>query len=406
MRTQVAIVGAGPAGLLLGHLLHLHGIDSVVLERRSRAYVERRIRAGVLEHGTVELLRAVGLAGRLDRQGMVHHGLELLFDGTGHRIDLSGLAGRPITVYGQHELVKDLIAARLETGRELLFEAPATELADLDTKTPVVRFTHRGRARELRADVVAGCDGFHGVSRGACPATSYTREYPYAWLGVLAQAPPSSAELIYAHHERGFALHSMRSPEITRLYLQVSPDEDLDRWPDERIWAELRTRLARPGTDWRLTDGPILEKGVTPLRSVVTEPMRYGRLFLAGDAAHIVPATGAKGLNLAVADVAVLAAGLAAWFHTGDETLLEAYSSVCLERVWRVQHFSWWMTSMLHRPPDADPFTGRLQLAQLRDVTRSTAAATWLAENYTGLPLPESIMTSLPDRRPGTSLTS
>src|SRR5690606_20468843 len=210
MRTQVAIVGAGPAGLLLGHLLHLHGIDSVVLERRSRAYVERRIRAGVLEHGTVELLRAVGLAGRLDRQGMVHHGLELLFDGTGHRIDLSGLAGRPITVYGQHELVKDLIAARLETGRELLFEAPATELADLDTKTPVVRFTHRGRARELRAEVVAGCDGFHGVSRGACPATSYTREYPYAWLGVLAQAPPSSAELIYAHHERGFALHSMR----------------------------------------------------------------------------------------------------------------------------------------------------------------------------------------------------
>jgi len=392
MRTQVAIVGAGPAGLLLGHLLHLRGIDSVVLERRSREYVERRIRAGVLEHSTVELLRAAGLAGRLDRQGMVHHGLELLFEGVGHRIDLSGLAGRPITVYGQHELVKDLIAARLETGRELLFEAPATGLADLDTKAPVVRFNQGGRERELRADVVAGCDGFHGVSRGACPATSYTREYPYAWLGVLAQAPPSSEELIYAYHERGFALHSMRSPEITRLYLQVAPEEDLARWPDERIWAELRTRLARPGTSWRLTDGPILEKGVTPLRSVVTEPMRYGRLFLAGDAAHIVPATGAKGLNLAVVDVAVLAAGLAAWFGSGDERLLDEYSRVCLERVWRVQHFSWWMTSMLHRGPHPDPFTGRLQEAQLRYLVSSTAAATSFAENYTGLPLPASIM--------------
>jgi p-hydroxybenzoate 3-monooxygenase len=390
MRTQVGIVGAGPAGLLLAHLLHRHGIDSVVLERQTREHVERRIRAGVLEHGTVELLHQVGLADRLVKERMVHHGLELLFDRAGHRIDLTGLAGREITIYGQHELVKDLIAARLATGRPLLFSAPALAVSDLAGTAPVVHFTRDGHRQELRCDVVVGCDGFHGVTRPAIPpgaATSYTRDYPYAWLGVLAQAPPSSPELIYAYHERGFALHSMRTPAVTRLYLQVAPDEDPGAWPDERIWSELRTRLHRDEAGWSLADGPMLEKGVTALRSVVTEPMRYGRLFLAGDAAHIVPATGAKGLNLAVADVAVLADGLRQWYASGDERLLDAYSERCLRRVWQVQHFSWWMTSMLHRPPDGDPFTVALQLSQLRYLVSSTAAAASFAENYVGLPL-------------------
>lgn len=393
MRTQVAIVGAGPAGLVLAHLLHRQGIDSVVLERQTREHVERRIRAGVLEHHTVALLREVGLADRLLAQRMVHGGLELLFEGAGHRIDLTRLAGQEITIYGQHELVKDLVAARLATGAPLLFSAPAVAVSDLDTEAPVVHFVHEGREREVRADVVAGCDGFHGVTRAAVPTgavTTYQRVYPSAWLGVLAQAPPSSPELIYAYHERGFALHSMRTPALTRLYLQVPPEESLERWPADRIWAELRTRLARPG--WQLADGPILEQGVTDLRSVVVEPMRYGRLFLAGDAAHIVPATGAKGLNLAVADVAVLAAALAQWYATGSADPLDRYSATCLGRVWRVQQFSWWMTSMLHRDPDGDPFTHRLQLAQLRQLTSDTTAATAFAESYTGLPLPASIM--------------
>jgi p-hydroxybenzoate 3-monooxygenase len=393
MRTQVAIVGAGPAGLLLGHLLHLRGIDSVVLERHTRAHVERRIRAGVLEQGTVSLLTEVGLAGRLLRERMIHRGLELLFGGVGHRVPLTELTGRELTIYGQHELVKDLVAARLATGRPLLFAAPAVGLTGLDTAEPVVHFIEGGSggsAVELRCDLVAGCDGFHGVCRPAVPPgvfTEYRREYPYAWLGVLAQAPPSSDELIYAHHERGFALHSMRSPKVTRLYLQVPPDEDLAAWPDERIWQELRTRLARL-SGFTLADGPIMDKGVTPLRSYVAEPMQHGRLFLAGDAAHIVPATGAKGLNLAVADVAVLSSAIEEWYGSGRADALDAYSATCLERVWRVQHFSWWMTSMLHRSADLDPFTARLQLSQLRYLTSSTAAATSFAENYVGLPLP------------------
>jgi p-hydroxybenzoate 3-monooxygenase len=390
MRTQVAIVGAGPAGLVLAHLLHRRGIDTVVLERQTREHIERRVRAGVLEHGTVELLTKVGLADRLLRERMVHHGLELLFDRTGHRIDLTGLSGRELTIYGQHELVKDLVAARLATGRPLLFSAPGTGLSDLDSPTPVVHFRHEGQQRELRADWVAGCDGFHGVSRTAIPAgavTVYQHDYPYAWLGILAEAPPSSEELIYAYHPRGFALHSMRTPSISRLYLQVPPDEDPEAWPDERIWSELRRRLDRDDPAWHLNDGRLLEKGVTGLRSVVTEPMRCGRLCLAGDAAHIVPATGAKGLNLAVADVSVLAAALGDWYESGSTELLDAYSSLCLKRVWRVQHFSWWMTSMLHRDPDGDPFTERLQLSQLRYLTSSTAAAGSFAENYTGLPL-------------------
>jgi p-hydroxybenzoate 3-monooxygenase len=391
LRTQVGIVGAGPAGLVLAHLLHRQGIDSVVLERQSREHVERRVRAGVLEHGTVDLLTEVGLADRLLRERMVHHGLELLFEGEAYRIPLRELSGQDITIYGQHELVKDLIAARIATGEPLLFAVDDVVLAGLDGVTPTISFTEDGARRELHCDIVAGCDGFHGISRDHVPdgaATYYEREYPFAWLGILAQARPSSEELIYAYHDRGFALHSMRSPEITRLYLQVRPDEPLAEWPDERIWSELRSRLARRAGGWTLSDGPILEKGITAMRSFVMDPMRYGRLFLAGDAAHIVPPTGAKGLNLAVADVLVLAGALDAWFRSGNSALLDAYSQTCLRRVWRVQHFSWWMTSMLHRAADSDPFTHQLQLSQLRYVTSSRAAATSPAENYVGLPLP------------------
>ena len=391
MRTQVGIIGAGPAGLVLAHLLHLRGIDSVVLERQTRQHVERRIRAGVLEHGTVDLLTEVGLADRLRRERLVHHGIELLFSGEGHRIGLTDLTGREITIYGQHELVKDLIAARVATGRPLLFEVDDVGLLDLEGPTPTVAFTHEGARRELACDIVAGCDGFHGVSRPSVPEgarTPYEREYPYAWLGILAKAPPSSEELIYAYHDRGFALHSMRSPEVTRLYLQVRPDEPLAEWPDDRIWAELRARLGRHDGDWHLADGPVLEKGITTMRSFVVDPMRYGRLFLAGDAAHIVPPTGAKGLNLAVADVMVLADAIGTWYEAGRTDLLDAYSATCLRRVWRVQHFSWWMTSMLHRADDGDPFSHELQLSQLRYVTSSRAAATSLAENYVGLALP------------------
>jgi p-hydroxybenzoate 3-monooxygenase len=391
MRTQVGIVGAGPAGLLLSHLLHLEGVESVVLEARSREYVEKRVRAGVLEQTTVDLLRDTGVGERMDRHGMVHHGLELRFGGRGHRIGLSELTGgRAITVYGQQEVVKDLIKARLDAGGQVLFEAAAVGLDGLDGDAPTIRYRagDGGPVEELRCDVVAGCDGFHGVCREAIPAgalTGYERAYPFAWLGILAAAPPSSEELIYCSHDRGFALHSMRSPTITRMYLQVPPDEPIDGWPDERIWEELQTRLATEGGGWALTEGPVLEKGVTPMRSFVVEPMRHGRLFLAGDAAHIVPATGAKGMNLAVADVRVLAEALAAWYRTGSTELLDGYSATCLRRVWRSQHFSWWMTSMLHRFPDDDDFQRKLQRSQLEYVTSSEAAARSLAENYVGL---------------------
>jgi p-hydroxybenzoate 3-monooxygenase len=389
MRTQVGIVGAGPAGLVLAHLLARAGIGAVVLENQSRAYIEQRVRAGVLEQTTVDLLREIGLAERLDREGLVHHGLELRFGGRGHRIPLSELTGgRAITVYGQQEVVKDLVRAWLDGGGELLFEVDDVTLHDLGTDQPAIRFRHGGQARELRCDVVAGCDGFHGVCRPSIPAgvlTAYEREYPFAWLGILAAAPPSSEELIYCSSDRGFALHSMRSPEVTRLYLQCAPDEDIANWPDERIWEELRARFA---TDdgWKLADGPIVEKGITALRSFVVEPMQYGRLYLAGDAAHIVPATGAKGLNLAVADVRVLAEALDAWYRGGRTDLLDAYSATCLRRVWRVQQFSWWMTSMLHLfPDDRGGFDRHLQLSQLAYVCSSRAAATSLAENYVGL---------------------
>jgi len=378
--TQVGIVGAGPAGLLLGHLLARLGIDSVVLEARSREYVEQRVRAGVLEQGTVDVLTETGVADRLQREGMVHHGIELRFGGAGHRVPLSDLAGgRAITVYGQQEVVKDLIAARLDAGLPLEFEAGATEV---DAEAGIVR--HEGG--ELRCEVIAGCDGFHGVSRAAVPAQVFERVYPFAWLGILAHAAPSSEELIYTHHERGFALHSMRSPSVTRNYLQVPPDEDIEDWPDERIWAELQTRMALADGSFALNEGEIFEKGVAPMRSFVAEPMRHGRLFLAGDAAHIVPATGAKGLNLAVADVRVLAHGLGAYFDHGDERGLDGYSERCLRRVWRVQHFSWWMTQMLHRLT-GDPFEAKLQRSQLEYVVRSEAAARTLAENYVGLEL-------------------
>jgi p-hydroxybenzoate 3-monooxygenase len=388
-RTQVAIVGAGPAGLVLAHLLGRCGVDCVVLEARSRDHVEHRLRAGVLEHPTVQLLCDIGVGDRLRREGLEHGGISLRFDRADHRIDFTALTGRSITVYGQQEVVKDLIAARLAAGGEILFGVEGVRLSGLDTEEPEVAFTDGdGAERVLRAAVVAGCDGFHGVCRPTIPATAlrtFERDYPFAWLGILAKAPPAQREVTYAHSDRGFALASMRSPDVTRLYLQVAPDEDLDAWPDDRIWAELNARL---GVDVGavLNEGPILERGLTAMRSFVVEPMRYGRLFLAGDAAHIVPPTGAKGMNLAVADVAVLAEGLERFFATGRSELLDGYSDRCLRRVWRAEHFSWWMTSMLHLAPGADPFERRLQLSQLRYVTSSTAAATSLAENYVGLP--------------------
>ena len=387
-RTQVGIIGAGPAGLLLSHLLALRGIDSVLVEDRSRGYCEARQRAGLLEDGSVALLRQAGLAGRLDREGLEHDGIYLQFAGQRRHIDFRELTGRTVTVYAQTEIVKDLIAARLAAGAQLEFEVSGTEVAELDSARPVLRYTSAdGTRHEVRCDVIAGCDGFHGISRPAIPAgqlTTWQRDYPYAWLGVLAEVPPSTDELIYAHHPRGFALHSLRSPLVSRLYLQVPVDEDIAAWPDERIWAELQTRFALPG--WELKEGPILDKAVTPMRSFVAAPMRYGRLFLAGDAAHIVPPTGAKGLNLALTDVAVLAEALDQLLNHGDPALADSYSADSLDRVWRRTHFSWWMTTMLHTAPSGDPMETELQLAQLRYVTTSRAAATTLAENYTGYP--------------------
>jgi p-hydroxybenzoate 3-monooxygenase len=372
---------------VLAQLLHLEGIDSVVLEDRSREYVEQRIRAGVLEQSTVDLLGEIGVGERLQREGLVHDGIELQFAGERHRIDFPSLTGgRRITVYGQQEVVKDLIAARLATGRPLLFEVADVGVHGSESESAVIGFRHEGKDVELACDFIAGCDGFHGVCRDSIPAgvlTPFDRVYPFAWLGILAAAPPSNEELIYAYHERGFALHSMRSPALTRLYLQVRPDEDLAEWPDERIWEELERRLGLEG--WALNTGEIIEKGITGLRSFVVEPMQHGRLFLAGDAAHIVPATGAKGLNLAVADVRLLADAFAAWYRDGDGSLLERYSSAALRRVWRAEHFSWFMTSMLHRLEGGDAFDVKLQVAQLAYVCSSEKAAASLAENYVGL---------------------
>ncbi|WP_179405039.1 4-hydroxybenzoate 3-monooxygenase [Burkholderia guangdongensis] len=390
MRTQVAIIGAGPAGLLLSHLLRLQGVDSVLVEARSREYCENRIRAGVLEQGTVDTLNAAGLGDRMRREGLIHHGIELLFAGQRHRIDLSSLTGgRAITVYSQHEVVRDLIAAAVEHGHDMHFEVRDVALHNVDGERPFVTFTHAdGRADRIDCDYIAGCDGFHGIARQTIPAErlrTFERVYPYAWLGILADAAPSLDELVYAHHDHGFALFSMRSPSVTRLYLQCRPDENLDEWSDARIWDELHTRFSND-TGWTPAEGRITQKSVTPMRSFVSETMQYGRLFLAGDAAHIVPPTGAKGMNLAVADVRALARAFGARYRDGDAAPLDGYSSTCLERVWRAEHFSYFMTNMLHPSADDTPFLNRLKLAELKYVSRSRAAAQALAENYVGLP--------------------
>ena len=393
MRTTVGIIGAGPAGLLLSHLLHRQGVDNVVVESRSRDYVSRRQRAGILEQGTVDILRATGASDRMDREGLPHEGIELRFDRARHRIDFPSLTGgRAVMVYAQTEVVKDLIALREAAGDPVLFEAEVTAVTGTGTAQegagPQIHYRQQGAEQVLDCDLVVACDGFHGIGRRTVPAEALhttERSYPFAWLGILADVPPSCDELIYAHHERGFALHSMRSPQVSRLYLQVDPDDSVDNWSDERIWDELDARFA---TDdgWTLRRGPITEKSITPMRSFVAEPMRHGRLFLAGDAAHIVPPTGAKGLNLAVADVTLLAAALTQWQREGDESLLDGYSETALRRVWRAEHFSYTMTTLLHGDPGEDEFDRRLRLSHLRYLTSSPAGATTIAENYVGLP--------------------
>jgi p-hydroxybenzoate 3-monooxygenase len=378
-KTQVGIVGAGPAGLTLARLLELEGIETIVLESRDREYCEQRIRAGVLEQRSAELLRNAGVGERMDREGIVHRGINLQFDGGRHYVPMADLTGRTIVLYGQTEVVKDLIAARVESGLPLQFEC---EVQSVDPDRGIVHHAEGA----LECDLVAGCDGFHGVCRQSIPADKLTvveREYPFGWLGILASVAPSTDELLYAHHERGFALLSLRSPQLSRYYLQVAHDENIAEWPDERIWEELQTRTALDG--WTLHEGPIVEKGVTGMRSFVASPMQHGRLYLAGDAAHIVPPTGAKGLNLALADIRLLAEAIVHQVRTGSRDLLDAYTDACLRRVWRAEHFSWWMTSMLHRLPGGDPFDLELQRAQLRYVTTSDAAARSLAENYVGL---------------------
>ena len=389
MRTQVAIVGAGPAGLLLSHLLDAAGIESVIVENRSRDYVEARIRAGVLESSTVDLLTEHGLGDRLHREGLEHRGIYLQWPGARHHLDFVELCGRSVWIYGQTEVVKDLLTARDAAGQQILFEVSGTAVHDIDTVRPSVTVTDvDGAEQRIECDVVAGCDGSQGHSRDSVPEQRrqlWERAYPFAWLGILADVAPSIDELIYAWHPNGFALHSMRSPTVSRLYLQVDADEDVAAWSDDRVWAELGTRLGDGQDGWRLQDGPVTDKSITPMRSVVRTPMQHGRLFLAGDAAHIVPPTGAKGLNLAVADVALLAEALAAWLRDGDDRLASDYSATALRRVWRCTHFSYWMTTMLHRY--GDDFDAELQRSQLAWVCRSEAGAAGLAENYAGLPI-------------------
>jgi p-hydroxybenzoate 3-monooxygenase len=411
MRTQVGIVGGGPAGTLLSHLLHLRGIESAVLELRSRQEVETTVRAGVLEDATAEILRETSVGERMDREGAVHEGIELRFGGHGHRIDFADLTdGRKIMIYGQQEVVKDLYAARLKAGGQIIFEAAATGLGDLEASAPKIRFRRGAKLdlaaggvrfggdtqeEELVCDYVVGADGFFGPCRNAIPAgvrKEYARTYPFGWFGILVEGPPSTEELIYALHERGFALVSTRSPEIQRLYFQCDPEDSVDNWPDEKVWDELQARLATYEGDWTLEKGNIFQRNIVQMRSFICEPMQHGRLFLAADAAHIVPPTGAKGMNLAVADVRVLARGLTEFYSSGDTGILDAYSKTCLRRVWKASRFSWWMTSMLHRFHDEDDFRYRLQLAELDYVTSSRAASTSLAENYVGLP-----MESLPE---------
>ena len=394
LRTQVGIVGAGPAGLVLAHLLGRDGIESIVVESRSRQYTEDRVRAGVIEQGVAALMAETGLGDRLHREGLVHHGIELRFGGRGHRINFQDLAKGSVVIYPQNKVVGDLFDARAAAGGRTFFEAEDVSVHDFSGTTPEakpkIRFRAGGESQEIVCDFIAGCDGFHGICRPSVPAGAlkiFERIYPFGWLGILAEAPPSSDELIYAYHERGFALLSMRSPQLSRLYIQCAPDEDIRQWPDERIWQELRARLATADGKWKLTEGPIVQKGVTGMRSFVVEPMQFGKMFLAGDAAHIVPPTGAKGLNLAVTDVRVLARGLAEFYASGRQDLLNDYSKICLRRIWKVQRFSWWMTSMLHLFDTDNAFDQRRQLAELDYVTSSRAASQTLAENYVGLPM-------------------
>jgi p-hydroxybenzoate 3-monooxygenase len=387
MRTQVGIVGAGPAGLMLSHLLHLAGIESIVVESRSRDYCEARIRAGLIEQWVIDLLIDNGVGERMKREGMFHDGIYLCFDRSLHHLDFRKLVGKQVAIYGQQEIVKDLIARRLSDGGQILFEVQDTSVHDITSKNPKIRFRKDGKAHEIDCDFIGGCDGFHGVCREAIPADKramFERDYPFGWLGILSESPPPADELIYTYHERGFALYTMRSPTVSRLYLQCAPDEDIANWPDARIWDELQTRIA--GTS-PLQEGTIMQKGVTPMRSFVCEPMQYGRLFLAGDASHIVPPTGAKGMNLAFADVRVLSRAFDVFYKSGSGDLLEAYSGTCLKRVWKAQRFSWWMTQMLHRYNFENDFDMRRQLAELEYVTSSVAASTSLAENYAGLPM-------------------
>jgi p-hydroxybenzoate 3-monooxygenase len=387
MRTQVGIVGAGPAGLMLSHLLHLAGISSIIVENRSRAYCEARVRAGLMEQWVASMLIDTGVGARLQREAMVHDGITIAFNGQARHIDFRKLIGKQVFIYDQKEVVTDLIAQRLADGGEILFEVEDTSVHDFSGARPKIRFRHAGKAQEIECDFIGGCDGFHGVCRPSFPAgslTGYDRVYPFGWLGILTDSPPPDHELIYCFHERGFALFSMRGPQTSRLYLQCAPDEDIDRWSDRQIWDELETRLGgvRP-----LKRGNILQKGITPMRSYVTEPMQSGRLFLAGDAAHIVPPTGAKGMNLAMADVRVLARAIEAQIKSGHEDLLRNYSATCLNRVWKGQRFSWWMTQMLHRHSSEIDFDTKRQIAEIDYVTGSQAAMTSLAENYAGLPM-------------------
>jgi p-hydroxybenzoate 3-monooxygenase len=388
-RTQVAIIGAGPAGMLLAHLLDAEGVESVVLETRSEQYVASRIRAGILEQSTVDLLHECGLGDRLAREGDQHRGIHLQWPHERHHLDFVDLTGRSVWVYGQTEVQKDLIQARTAAGQAIHYEVQDTALHDLDSDQPSVSFTDvDGRERRVTADVVVGCDGSFGPSRGEVPADvrrQWEKVYPYSWFGILADVAPSTDELIYAWHDDGFALHSMRSATVSRFYLQVPNDTDPDDWSDDRIWDSLAARLGHGQDGWELHSGPITDKSVLPMRSFVQTPMRHGRLFLAGDAAHIVPPTGAKGLNLAVADVALLAPALVDLVRKDDHRLADGYSDTALRRVWRCTHFSWWMTTMLHHSDD--PFDEQLQLSQLRWVTSSEAGATGLAENYAGLPI-------------------
>jgi len=391
VRTQIGIVGAGPAGLVLAHLLHLQGIESVVIESRSRKYIEERVRAGLLEQGTVDLMIETGVGERLQRECLTHHGIALRFNRRSHRLDFDALTGgKTVTIYAQQEVIKDLVAARLKAGLPIIFEAQDVSVHGFDSAgKPSIRFRAAGEAQELHCDYIAGCDGFHGICRPSLPAgvlTEYDREYPFGWLGILAQAPPSSDELVYCYHPRGFALLTMRTKEVSRLYLQVPHDEDINNWSDDRIWSELRKRTEADDEGWKLNEGPIFQKNIAGMRSYVIEPMQYGKMFLAGDAAHIVPPTGAKGLNLAVADVRIMARGFVEFYKAGKTDVLQRYSEICLRRVWKAQRFSWWMTSMLHKFDTNNPFDERRQIAELDYVTTSRAAMTSLAENYVGLP--------------------